>query len=45
MNSMIEQMLLQHEKADVLPFIRNPASLDAWSAELFQDMTRQLMAK
>ncbi len=32
-------------KADVLPFIRNPASLDAWSAELFQDMTRQLMAK
>ena len=32
-------------KADVLPFIRNPASLDAWSAELFQDMTRQLIAK
>lgn len=29
-------------KADVLPFIRNPASLDIWSAEFFIGITQQL---
>ena len=31
-------------KSDVLPFIRNPASLDAWSAAFFQSITESLKA-
>ena len=53
MNSIVEQMLNQHESAtlsdkknsikdDVLPFIRNPASLDVWSAAFFQAITENL---
>ena len=29
-------------KSDVLPFIRNPASLDVWSAAFFQAITENL---
>lgn len=32
-------------KSDVLPFIRNPASLDLWSKEFFQSITDSLTAQ
>ena len=32
-------------KEDVLPFIRNPASLDVWSASFFQSITENLTAQ
>ena len=32
-------------KEDVLPFIRNPASLDVWSATFFQSITENLTAQ
>lgn len=32
-------------KEDVLPFIRNPASLDVWSASFFQTITENLTAQ
>ena len=32
-------------KADVLPFIRNPAALDVWSASFFQSVTETLTAE
>ena len=32
-------------KDDVLPFIRNPASLDVWSASFFQSITENLTAQ
>ena len=41
MNSIIEQML----KEDVLPFIRNPAALDVWSASFFKSITENLIAQ
>ena len=31
-------------KRDVLPFIRNPASLDMWGKEFFQSITNELTA-
>jgi len=51
--SEIKQILLQRfssidynqAKEDVLPFIRNPASLDAWSASFFQSITENLRAQ
>ena len=49
----IKQILLQRfssidysqAKEDVLPFIRNPASLDVWSAAFFQSITENLTAQ
>ena len=49
----IKQILLQRfssidyrqAKEDVLPFIRNPASLDVWSASFFQAITENLTAQ
>lgn len=49
----IKQILLQRfssidysqAKEDVLPFIRNPASLDVWSASFFQTITENLTAQ
>lgn len=49
----IKQILLQRfssidysqAKEDVLPFIRNPASLDVWSASFFQSITENLAAQ
>lgn len=49
----IKQILLQRfssidysqAKEDVLPFIRNPASLDVWSASFFQSITENLTAR
>lgn len=32
-------------RSDVLPFIRDPASLDVWSAPFFRDITKQLTAQ
>lgn len=32
-------------KSDVLPFIRNPASLDIWSKEFFHSITNNLIAQ
>ena len=32
-------------KEDVLPFIRNPASLEVWSASFFQSITENLVAR
>ena len=49
----IRQILLQRfssidysqAKEDVMPFIRNPASLDVWSASFFQSITENLTAQ
>ncbi len=49
----IKQILLQRfssidysrAKEDVLPFIRNPASLDVWSASFFQSITENMTAQ
>ncbi len=49
----IKQILLQRfssidysqAKEDVLPFIRNPASLDVWNAAFFQSITENLTAQ
>ena len=32
-------------KSDVLPFVRNPASLELWSKEFFQSITNQLISQ
>lgn len=37
-----EQIDYAQAKGDVLPFIRNPASLDMWSKEFFQSITETL---
>ena len=37
-----EQIDYTQAKSDVLPFIRNPASLDMWSKEFFQSITENL---
>ena len=37
-----EQIDYAQAKGDVLPFIRNPASLDMWSMEFFQAITNNL---
>lgn len=37
-----EQIDYAQAKGDVLPFIRNPASLDMWSREFFQAITNNL---
>ena len=37
-----EQIDYTQAKRDVLPFIRNPASLDMWSKEFFQSITETL---
>ena len=48
--SEIKEILYRHfaaidysqAKTDVLPFIRNPAALDVWSAPFFQSITENL---
>ena len=33
------------EKRDVLPFVRNPASLELWSKEFFRSITNHLISQ
>ncbi len=39
-----EQIDYTQAKSDVMPFIRNPASLDIWSCEFFRAITEKLTA-
>ena len=38
-----ESIDFDQAKNDVMPFIRNPASLDIWSREFFMSITEQLI--
>lgn len=42
LNERFESIDFEQAKQDVLPFIKNAASLDLWSAEMFKDITKNL---
>ena len=39
----IDSIDWQQAKADVLPFVRDPRSLDLWSADLFTEAVRRTL--
>lgn len=44
LNDRFEKLDYEQAKEDVLPFIRNPATLDVWRAEFFREITAGLKA-
>ena len=38
----IEQLDIDQAKSDVLPFVREPASLDVWSQDFFRDIVNRM---
>ena len=43
LNRRFESIDYSQARSDVLPFIRDPASLDMWSKEFFQSITNKLI--